>query len=272
MANVKSIRSLERGINVLKSLHDMGPSTLHEIYLETELSKPTLLRILKTLVETGMVRQGISDSKYRNTFGLRALSDGLSLQDRMSEAVAPFLEDLRRKIKWPSDLFMLDPNGQDMMKLIETSRASSPYRLSLAPIGQQVNMTKSAVGRAYLAFCSDKERKILFKKIKDSKNPFHRQSKDFDKLKSELEQIRKNGVALREVGFKGGEGEGYGFDDELSALAAPIMNDEDVLGCITIVWNRASYSEQEFIALYLDDLKDTVDRCERLYLANKRVT
>jgi len=265
MANVKSIRSLERGINVLKSLHDMGPASLHEIHLETELSKPTLLRILKTLAETGMVRQGISDSKYRNTIGLRTLSNKLNFQDRVSEAAAPVLENLRQKIKWPSDLFMLDQSGGNMMKLIETSRASSPYRLKIDPIGLQVNMTKSAVGRAYLAFCSDKIRKNLFKKIKASKNPYHMQVKDFEELESDLEKIRENGVAPRDVGFTGGEANEFGFDDELSAIAMPIMNEAIVLGCISIVWRRASHSEDEFMAFYLDDLKQAANRCELRY-------
>jgi len=262
MANVKSIRSLERGINVLKSLHDMGPASLHEIHLKTELSKPTLLRILKTLAECGMVRQGISDSKYRNTIGLRTLSSKLNFQDRVSEATAPVLESLRQKIKWPSDLFMLDQNGGDMMKLIETSRASSPYRLKIDPLGLQVNMTKSAVGRAYLAFSLDKTKKSLFRKIKASKNPYHMQIKDFEELDFQLEKIREIGVAHREAGFTGGEANEFGFDDELSAMAMPIMNETIVLGCISIVWRRASHTEQEFRAMYLADLKQAANQCE----------
>jgi IclR family transcriptional regulator, mhp operon transcriptional activator len=262
MANVKSIRSLERGINVLKSLHDMGPASLHELHLKTKLSKPTLLRILKTLSETEMVRQGISDMKYRNTIGLRTLSNKLSFQDRVSEATAPVLESLRQKIKWPSDLFMLDQNVGDMMKLIETSRASSPYRLKIDPLGLQVNMTKSAVGRAYLAFSPDKIKNNLFREIKKSKNRYHMQLKDFEKLDLELEEIRKIGVAHREVGFTGGEANEFGFDDELSAMAMAIKNKNTVLGCINIVWRRASHTEEEFRAMYLDDLQQAAKRCE----------
>ena len=262
MANVKSIRSLERGINVLKSLHDMGPASLHEIHLKTELSKPTLLRILKTLAECGMVRQGMSDSKYRNAIGLRTLSSNLNFQDRVSEGTGPVLESLRQKIKWPSDLFMLDQNAGDMMKLIETSRASSPYQLQIDPIGLLVNMTKSAVGRAYLAFCTDEIRESLFQKIKASKNPYHLQSQDFKSLESELEKIRETGVAHREFGFTGGEDNYFGFDDELLAMAMPIMNEVDVLGCITIMWRRASHTEEEFMAMYFDDLKQAATQCE----------
>jgi DNA-binding IclR family transcriptional regulator len=91
------------------------------------------------------------------------------------------------------------------------------------------------------------------------------QVKDFEELESDLEKIRENGVASRDVGFTGGEANEFGFDDELSAIAMSIMNEAIVLGCISIVWRRAAHSEDEFMAFYLDDLKQAANRYERRY-------
>ena len=61
--SVKSIRALERGLDVLQALR-MGQSAglkdLHEI---TGLPKATLLRILRTLIERNLVWQRMADGR-----------------------------------------------------------------------------------------------------------------------------------------------------------------------------------------------------------------
>ena len=51
----KTIRSLERGLQVLKALDAAPISSLQEIHQQTRISKPTLLRILLTLEQSGLV-------------------------------------------------------------------------------------------------------------------------------------------------------------------------------------------------------------------------
>src|SRR5215510_15901109 len=81
--------------------------------------------------------------------------------DRVAEAAAPVLDRLCRKISWPSDLMV--PAG-DHMEIRETSRVRTPFSTAFISdrIGTPVNWVLSAVGRAYLAHCPDRERdKIL---------------------------------------------------------------------------------------------------------------
>ena len=62
---VKSIRALARGLDVLKALQERPATSLHDLHGDTGLSKPTLLRILRTLEEAGMVHRAIGDGRYR---------------------------------------------------------------------------------------------------------------------------------------------------------------------------------------------------------------
>ena len=68
--NKKTIRALERGIAVLDIINKIGPTSLKSIYEESTLPRPTLLRILHTLEQTGLIRRGLGDGLYRPTFKL----------------------------------------------------------------------------------------------------------------------------------------------------------------------------------------------------------
>lgn len=50
---VKTIRALDRGLEVLQTLHEFRNASLHDLYLATGLPKATLTRILATLESRG---------------------------------------------------------------------------------------------------------------------------------------------------------------------------------------------------------------------------
>src|SRR5256886_15328698 len=61
---VKTIRALERGIEVLAALREMRAASLHDLHLGTGISKPTLTRILYTLYRQGLVWQRMADGAF----------------------------------------------------------------------------------------------------------------------------------------------------------------------------------------------------------------
>jgi IclR family mhp operon transcriptional activator len=77
MAGPKIIKSLERGLTVLQALQMQPDSSLHELYIITRISKPSLLRILCTLSRSGVVTRRLGDG---------TLSDG---GEFVPHAVAP---------------------------------------------------------------------------------------------------------------------------------------------------------------------------------------
>ena len=115
----KTIRSLERGLQVLKALHAAPISSLHDIHRLTRIPKPTLLRILLTLEQSGIVSRRLADGRYRVSSSLARLTRKPDRYDRVAEAAAPVLDRLCQKVSWPSDLMV--PAG-DHLEVRETSR------------------------------------------------------------------------------------------------------------------------------------------------------
>lgn len=267
IANVKTIRSLERGLSVMTVLQDIGPASLKDIFLSSGLPRPTLLRILRTLEGAGLIRRGIGDGLYRNSFRLEKMVGKLDESDRLAEIAAPVINRLCQKALWPSDLAVLDGQGP-FMTLKETSRPNSPFLLNHDQIGHQVSLALSAVGRVYLAHCGDNEREILIAQLSATGAPENRILRDRAKFDSILEDTRRLGYASRDPNFGGGQLPLRSqYDDGLDAIAVALPYDGGVLGCITILWIRKAASVEQIAGEYLDDLKDAATEITTAYRA-----
>lgn len=61
----KSIRALERGLRVIEALDRRKVASLAALARATDLPKPTLLRVLKTLIEKGWAYRRVNDGVRR---------------------------------------------------------------------------------------------------------------------------------------------------------------------------------------------------------------
>ena len=154
MPGPKTIRALERGLQVLDALRANPISPLQDLHRATRIPKPTLLRILHTLDRAGLVSRRLADGHYRLSTS-SAVVRKRDRHDRVAEAAAPVLLRLCAKVKWPFDLFV--PAG-DCMENRETSRTHSPFALATLPdrVGVRAGWLMTGVGRAYLAWCPEK--------------------------------------------------------------------------------------------------------------------
>ena len=121
-----------------------------------------------TLERAGLVSRRLADGHYRIS-ALGRMARKRDRFDRVAEAAAPVLDRLCQKVLWPSDLLV--PAG-DHMERRETSRSHSPFPIhsahELNRVGQPVGWLLSAVGRAYLAFCPEKEREGILRRLRKS--------------------------------------------------------------------------------------------------------
>ena len=81
----KTIRALERGLEVMQILQQKGMATLNEVYQESGLPRPTILRVLRTLEGAGWVRRGLDDGLYRNSFKIQGMVNRLNQTARLAE-------------------------------------------------------------------------------------------------------------------------------------------------------------------------------------------
>jgi IclR family mhp operon transcriptional activator len=252
MAGAPIIKSLERGLRVLQALQMQPDSSLHELHIFTRISKPSLLRILHTLSRSGLVTRRIADGRYRIGSSLSHTPSRREHRDRIAEAAAPVLEKLCRRVSWPSDWMV--PAG-DHMEIRETTRTRSPILLQQERIGLPVNWLNSAVGRAYLAFCSNKERQRVIDLLRLSSKPEDRLAREPSRLSSILAETRARGYGIRDPAHVGGYYGGPPHADGLLSIALPLRDGARILGAINMLWLRPAYTVEAFAAQYLPELQ-----------------
>jgi IclR family mhp operon transcriptional activator len=252
MSDPKIIKGLERGLLVLQALQIRQDCSLHDLHSVTRISKPSLLRILHTLMQAGLVTRRLADGRYRIGSTLPDATTRRARRDRIAEAAAPVLERLCQRASWPSDLMI--PAG-DHMEIRETSRSRSPFLLQPERIGWRVNWLLTAVGRAYLAFCPAKERQSVINLLRSSAKMEDRLARESERLNAILAETRARGYGTRDAIHIGGH---YGVPphaDGLLAIAVPLLDGAKVHGAINMLWLRPAFSVEAFAARHLSDLQ-----------------
>jgi IclR family transcriptional regulator, mhp operon transcriptional activator len=253
MPGPKTIRALERGLQVLDALRANPISPLQDLHRATRIPKPTLLRILHTLDRAGLVSRRLADGHYRLSASAGVVRKR-DRHDRVAEAAAPVLFRLCEKVKWPSDLFVA---AGDCMEKRETSRPYSPFTIPAMPqkIGVPVGWLMTGVGRAYLAWCSEKERNEILERLRKLNRPgdgLARDPKRFDKI---LAETRRRGYATRDPSFVPVTDGGAPFPDGAAAIAVALSDGTRVHGSINILWIKSAFTVEDFAARHLADLQ-----------------
>jgi IclR family transcriptional regulator, mhp operon transcriptional activator len=253
MPGPKTIRALERGLQVLDALQASPISSLQDIYQATRIPKPTLLRILFTLDKAGLVSRRLADGHYR--LSTSAVVRRRDRHDRVAEGAAPVLIRLCEKVKWPSDLFV--PAG-DHLERRETTRSRTPFVFPVPQpgVGVRVGWLMTGIGRAYLAWCSEKERGEILERLRRYDRPGDWLAKDPKRLDRILADTRKRGYATRDPGFTGGSYGGPPYVDGLAAIAVALSDGTRVYGSMNILWIKTAFTIEEFAAQHLADLQD----------------
>jgi IclR family mhp operon transcriptional activator len=248
-----TIRSLDRGLRVLRALQNHPIASLHDVYLETHISKPSLLRILNTLENSGFVSRRLGDGRYRISANLSHLARKRDRYDGVAEAAAPVLDRLCQKVSWPSDLMV--PAG-DHMEIRESSRVRTPFTSYFMNdrIGTPINWVLSAVGRTYLAYCPENEREKILGQLRKSDKAENRLARDGRRMERVLAETRAKGYGTRDLSFGGGA---YGRQapDGLAGIAVPLLDRGRVHGVINIIWAKAARTIDDMAHDHLTDLR-----------------
>lgn len=246
---VKSIRALARGLEVFKALHQRRSASLQDLHGDTGLSKPTLLRILKTLEEGGVSRRSPSDGRYRVSASVRFFGQNLGEEDAIAEQAAPVLDLLCRDVLWPSDLSIYKDGA---MEILESSRHQTPFMVNRDRIGYRVHMLMSAMGRAYLAFSPTAERKAILTRLSRSGDPYDHAARNPAGVLADLARDRARGYAVREAGYGRW---GLSERSQADAIAVPVLQGKRVAACLSLSWAAGATSREQIVAQHLDRLQ-----------------
>lgn len=264
LMSAKSVRAVERSFSVLAALATTGGASLTELEKATQLSRATLLRLLKTLIEVGAVRRGMKDHRYRNSVMLKALTGSLDATDYLAELSAPHLEGLHQCVGWPAVVSVPSLTGEcDHMITLESTAhsterfVSGAYYINDRKARYRMNMLMSGIGLAYLAHTSPDRCARHLERIRASSDPYNLMAIAIGDIPGRLQQVRQQGYATRHPLYKGGTIGQYGRDDRIDSLAVPIIADDEAIGALNIYWPRGSITLQEVVSRHFTELRET---------------
>lgn len=246
----------------MQLLQASGPLTLADLHRQTAIPKASLLRILKTLQEGGAIWQRMVDDAWVPSWSLAELAGRVSRESLLVETASPVLADLTARIEWPS---VLAVPRLTHMEVIETNAARAYFdHIALGPLGFQVNMLRSASGRAFLAFCETPVREAVLQTLRHSDRPGNALARAPQTLAAILEETRAQGYALRDPDFGGDFDAGRSLaDDGRESLGVPIRLGPHVPGTINITWTRRALKRDRALALLVPQAQEAATEISR---------
>jgi len=207
------VSAVSRLFAVLRSLGETpeGGERVTQLAERVGLSQPTTHRLLRSLVDEGMVEQDGRSKRYRLSLDFFALAARAGQTGNLREVVRPSL--LRLSASLGDSLFLLARSGFDAICL-DRSEGPFPIRTFTGDIGGRVALGVGQGSLAILAFLPEEERETVIRYNLPRLRDFHLYDEVL--LRSEVENVRKLGYAGRNTGVLQG----------MAGVAVPILDRE----------------------------------------------
>ncbi|MFZ5512534.1 MAG: IclR family transcriptional regulator [Pseudomonadota bacterium] len=158
------VTALARGLDVLACFRSSDKMLgNHEIAKRCKLPKSTVSRLTYTLTKLGYLSYVEESGKYR--LGSATLSLGSAMLARMDvrQIARPLMQELA---DFSQGMVSLGTRDRLSMIYVENCRSQSALTLSL-DVGSRIPVATTAMGRAYLAVCSERERNDLMEQVRE---------------------------------------------------------------------------------------------------------
>lgn len=188
---------------------DEGGERVTQLAQRVGLSQPTTHRLLRSLMDEGMVEQDLLSKRYRLSIEFFALAARAGNTGNLRDVVRPSL--LRLSASLGDSLFLLARSGFDAICL-DRSEGPYPIRTFTGDIGGRVALGVGQGSLAILAFLPEDERETVIAYNLPRLKDFHLYDEVF--LRSEVESVRRLGYAGRNTGALPG----------MAGLAVPILD------------------------------------------------
>lgn len=244
------VESVVRALEILKVVNVQGIATINSLHAATGIPKPTIVRLLETLMGEGYVARDNMCGGYRMTHEVAQLTSGYRGVPRILEVARPFAVDLTRRIKWPIGLGVL--NG-DAIDVLFWTGAISPFAHRSTVIGLRADLLQTSMGRAYLAFCSDADRERHLARLRAEPGRGFGEVEE-TRFRCLLERIRSLGYARRDPRT---------WPFETATLGVPVMENGGVAALMTISFYRSALPHARIQKEVVEPLMATRDRIEQ---------
>ncbi|MBF5006531.1 DNA-binding transcriptional regulator [Diaphorobacter caeni] len=245
-ADYKEVRSLSRGLQVLQALNRApgGIASTTEIAQVCGVHRTTVKRLLETLRADGFVRRGEKEGQYYLTFAVRSLSEGFVHDDWVDQVALPLMRAALPDLMWPCDLGALEGG---FMVVRESTHRFSLLSQHRGMIGEKLPLFFTAMGRAYLAACSQAELEGLLALLVQRDDAVGEMARDRAAVDRLIADTRERGYAVNDGDWD--------REAAVGAIGVPILCAGRLVGGINLIFPRAAVSSGELEIRYLPRLK-----------------
>ena len=254
------VLGLSKGLRILTLLNQRDDMSVAELSNETAIPRPTVHRILNTLMNEHLVTTGQKRGRYRVAVGACMLSRGYKEPSWLTDVAAPVMDRLQKRVIWPSDLATYSGGA---MVIRRTTGHISPLSIVERHVGARRSVLWSALGLAYLAACPDAVCAKILEVLANSSHPESQLARDDKKVYRMLDRIRAQGFATRDGGAA----------PKSLAFAVPVLVDGAPAGALNVLLYRSATSIEKAEAEILPHLiNGAADLGKRLAAAQADVS
>ncbi len=238
------VNSVRRALQILKVANQKSIATVNSLHAETGIPRPTIVRMLETLMHEGYVVRDNMCGGYRVTGKVAELSAGYSGISRVIEIARPLAIGLTRQIKWPIGLGEIDG---DAIEIRYWTGTISPVVHTNTVLGKRPDLLTSAMGRAYMAFCGNDERDRHIRALR-KRLPAEFGADEEVEFRDLLDRIRQSGLAMRVPGTG---------PTRMTTFSVPILEKERVAAVMSVSFFTASVPRKDVRQTVLEPLIET---------------
>lgn len=243
---------------VLEVVHRSGASSLAFLAEQTDLPKPTLLRICATLENRRWLIRRSSDGCYQIGSGFPHSGGMPELADRL---VAVAKEEIvRLSIDTGLGVDLAAAIGEGRTEIVDTTRVFKKHGVYPDAVGFRPSPTHSGLGVAFLMGLAETGNFDELQLVEK------RRARDTVGVGPPLQKLltdgAKRGYAIRAHGHWG---RAVDYGELPSAIAVPIFSGSEAIGALNIVWNASDQSIEAVAEAHLSHLQSTANRIGRSY-------
>lgn len=214
-----TVSALARGIEVLRCFQ-AGPGALSngDIARRTGIPKPTVTRLVATLVSLGYLKQLRETDMYAMSAGVLSLAQAFLSGLDVRACARPHMMRLAESAD--ASVYLAVRDGLDMV-LIETCRSQSTMLRSRVSVGSRLALATAASGRAYLSALGVAERDALIGQMRKAYGA------RWDGYAAGLERALRD-AAARGYALSAGE-----WHPDINTIAVPLLAAEGELMALT---------------------------------------
>lgn len=253
------VQAVCRALDVLRTVNRLGIASIQQIHRATGFPKPTIVRMLETLLVEGYVARDNMCGGYCVTSRVHELASGHQGISQIIEIARPFAIELTRELKWPIGIGVLD---DDAIAIKFWTGSISPMVHTNTVLGLRPDLVTTAMGRALLAFCADRERERQIRHMRDDPTRGFGEAEEAH-LRSILQRARIDGFATRDP-----KTQPY----RITTFAMPICEADIVHALINISFFTTAVPKGEIAEKILAPLRATTAKIEHAIAMTKAGT